>query len=209
MGGAGYYGGASPMVEEMALHLADLSHDEFQLFRVGDPSDQDQTFGRTSRHGNTTETAALRHHRMASPPPQRYLPSSKTPDKPKADGETAKRTHIFLAVVDFIKDAGGFLYSLSGNGMTAKTRPSRDDGLSRTDDRARFERHTRKEFFDRLPRQGTDPVFLGLLSAAKKFVALGCLHTMEEVLELLTCVSRVRRGNIQSTLQIIMLTETR
>jgi hypothetical protein len=31
----------------------------------------------------------------------------------------------------------------------------------------------------------------GVLSAAKKFVAVGCLRTLEEALELLTCVSRV------------------
>lgn len=194
---AGY--GAVPTVAEMVLQLADLSYAEFQFFELGDLSEQEQTFGRTSRDGKTTETVAPSNNRtvLAAPQSQRYLPSSEASHKPtKTNGEAAKHTHVFLAVFNFIKDAGGFLYALSGNGITTKTRPSRDDGLSRTDDRSRFERHTRKEFFDRLPREGADPVFLGLLSAAKKFVALGCLQTMEEVLELLTCVSRVSRARL-------------
>ncbi|KAK3357961.1 hypothetical protein B0T25DRAFT_540642 [Lasiosphaeria hispida] len=185
--------GAVPTVEEMVLQLADLSYAEFHFFELGGLSEQEQTFGRASREGNVTETVASNDNRaaLAAPQPQLYLPSSESPHEPtRTNGEAAKRTHIFLAVVDFVKGAGGFLYALSGNGITTKTRPSGDGGLARADDRSRFERQTRKEFFDRLPREEADPVFLGLLSAAKKFVALGCLQTMEEVLELLTCVSR-------------------
>jgi hypothetical protein len=173
---AGY--GTVPTLEEMVRQLADLSYAEFQFFGLGGFLEQEQTSGRTSRDGKTTETVASSNNRtvLAAPQSQRYLPSSEASHTPtKTNGDTAKRTHIFLAVVNFIKDAGGFLYALSGNGITTKTRPSHDDGLSRTDDRSRFERHTRKEFFDQFPREGADPVFLGLLSAAKKFVALGCL----------------------------------